>query len=232
MAENRCVARLAALRDAMERNGVDTVIIPTADYHNSEYVADCFKAREYYSGFTGSAGILAVRGEEAALWADGRYFIQAEHELAGSGITLMKMGEPGVPTLHEWLKAEMPENSRLAFDGRCITKAEGQALAALLGEKKVEVSAEKDLAGDTWENRPGLPKHPVFLLDAEIYAGESAESKLKRLRGKMAEKNVTAYVSSKLDEIMWLFNIHTLLQETPNFNCVKGVLFNCCLLKV
>ena len=89
MAENRCVARLAALRGAMERNGVDTVIIPTADYHNSEYVADCFKAREYYSGFTGSAGILAVRGEEAALWADGRYFIQAEHELAGSGITLM-----------------------------------------------------------------------------------------------------------------------------------------------
>ena len=134
MAENRCVARLAALRGAMERNGVDTVIIPTADYHNSEYVADCFKAREYYSGFTGSAGILAVRREEAALWADGRYFIQAEHELAGSGITLMKMGEPGVPTLHEWLKAEMPENSRLAFDGRCITKAEGQALAALLGE--------------------------------------------------------------------------------------------------
>lgn len=207
MAENRCVARLAALRGAMERNGVDTVIIPTADYHNSEYVADCFKAREYYSGFTGSAGILAVRGEEAALWADGRYFIQAEHELAGSGITLMKMGEPGVPTLHEWLKAEMPENSRLAFDGRCITKAEGQAFAALLGEKKVEVSAEKDLAGDTWENRPALPKHPVFLLDAEKYAGESAESKLKRLRGKMAEKNVTAYVSSKLDEIMWLFNI-------------------------
>ena len=207
MAENRCVARLAALRGAMERNGVDTVIIPTADYHNSEYVADCFKAREYYSGFTGSAGILAVRREEAALWADGRYFIQAEHELAGSGITLMKMGEPGVPTLHEWLKAEMPENSRLAFDGRCITKAEGQALAALLGEKKVEVSAEKDLAGDTWENRPALPKHPVFLLDAEKYAGESAESKLKRLRGKMAEKNVTAYVSSKLDEIMWLFNI-------------------------
>ena len=207
MAENRCVARLAALRGAMERNGVDTVIIPTADYHNSEYVADCFKAREYYSGFTGSAGIIAVRGEEAALWADGRYFIQAEHELAGSGITLMKMGEPGVPTLHEWLKTEMPENSRLAFDGRCITKAEGQALAALLGEKKVEVSAEKDLAGDTWENRPALPKHPVFLLDAEKYAGESAESKLKRLRGKMAEKNVTAYVSSKLDEIMWLFNI-------------------------
>ena len=207
MAENRCVARLTALRGAMERNGVDTVIIPTADYHNSEYVADCFKAREYYSGFTGSAGILAVRREEAALWADGRYFIQAEHELAGSGITLMKMGEPGVPTLHEWLKAEMPENSRLAFDGRCITKAEGQALAALLGEKRVEVSAEKDLAGDTWENRPALPKHPVFLLDAEKYAGESAESKLKRLRGKMAEKNVTAYVSSKLDEIMWLFNI-------------------------
>lgn len=207
MAENQCVARLAALRKTMERSGADTVLIPTADYHNSEYVADCFKAREYYSGFTGSAGTLAVRGNEAALWADGRYFIQAEHELEGSGITLMKMGEPGVPTLYEWLKDHMPEKSVLFFDGRCITKAEGEKLSHLLAGKGISIRADLDLAGDTWENRPALPEHAVFLLDAEKYAGETAVSKLERLRARMKEKNVSAYVSSKLDEIMWLFNI-------------------------
>ncbi len=207
MAENQCVARLAALRKAMEQSGADTVLIPTADYHNSEYVADCFKAREYYSGFTGSAGTLAVRGEEAALWTDGRYFIQAERELAGSGITLMKMSEPGVPTLHEWLKSHMPERSVLFFDGRCITKAEGEALSLLLAGKGISIRADRDLAGDAWEGRPALPEHPVFLLDADKYAGETAVSKLGRLRARMEEKNVTAYVSSKLDEIMWLFNI-------------------------
>lgn len=207
MAENKCLLRLAALRKAMEQEGIDAVLIPTADYHNSEYVADCFKAREHYSGFTGSAGTLVVRGEEAALWADGRYFIQAEHELEGSGITLMKMGEPGVPTLHAWLAEEMPEKSVLAFDGRCITKAEGEALSELLSAKGIAIRADLDLAGTCWEGRPALPQHPVFLLDEEKYAGETAASKLARLRGKMAEKQVSAYISSKLDEIMWLFNI-------------------------
>lgn len=207
MTQNKCISRLAALRKAMGQENIDTVLIPTADYHNSEYVADCFKAREYYSGFTGSAGTLAVRGEEAALWADGRYFIQAEHELEGSGITLMKMGEPGVPTLHEWLERKMPEHAVLSFDGRCITKAEGEALEKLLAPKSIAIRTDLDLAGDCWEDRPSLPAHPVFLLDEEKYAGETAVSKLARLRGRMKEKKVSAYVSSKLDEIMWLFNI-------------------------
>lgn len=237
MEGNVNAARLAKLRAAMAREGVDTLIIPTADYHNSEYVADCFKAREYYCGFTGSAGVLVVRisrpagyaaGEEearktgaivaaepsdrnasqweAALWADGRYFIQAETEIRGSGVDLMKMGEPGVPTLHAYLKAHMPSGSVLAFDGRCITKAEGEELTRILAGKGISIRTDLDLAAECWENRPALPSHKVFLLDAERYAGETAESKLARLRAQMVEKGVQAYVSGKLDEIMWLFN--------------------------
>ncbi len=207
MSENVVISRLAALREEMKQVGVDTILIPTADYHNSEYVAPCFKAREHYSGFTGSAGVLAVRMEEAALWTDGRYFIQAAAELEGSTVQLMKMGEPGVPTLHEWLSDTMPENSVLAFDGRCITKKEGDELTELLAAKGITLQPELDLAAAAWKDQPALPCTPVFLLDADKYAGETAKSKLERLRTKMTEKKASAYVSGKLDEIMWLYNI-------------------------
>lgn len=207
MSENVIVRRLTALRSVMAAGGVDTLLIPTADYHNSEYVASCFKAREHYSGFTGSAGTLAVRASEAALWTDGRYFIQAEAELKGSGIRLMKMGEPGVPTLHEWLQETLPNPSVLAFDGRCITKKEGDELTKLLSSGAVTFLTGEDFAAKAWENRPALPCTPVFLLDEERYAGESTASKLARLRDKLQEKRAEAYVSGKLDEIMWLYNI-------------------------
>lgn len=198
-------ARLQALREAMKKEGVDTVMIPTADYHASEYVAPCFKTREYFSGFTGSAGTLIVRLSEAALWADGRYFIQAEREIAGTGINLMRMGEPGVPTKETYLQEHMPEGAVLGFDGRCITMKEGRHLALLLARKKITLNPLFDPA-KVWENRPAMPQNKVFLLE-EKYAGESAEHKLSRLREKMAEKDAACTVLSKLDEIMWLFNI-------------------------
>ncbi len=198
---------LAKLRVVMKERGVDTLLIPTADYHNSEYVAPCFKAREHYSGFTGSAGVLAVRPEEAALWTDGRYFIQAAAELEGSGVELMRMGEPGVPTLHAWLQEVMPENAVLAFDGRCITRKEGAELAELLSPKGITFLTGEDLAAQAWEDRPSLPCTSVFLLDADKYAGETTASKLERLRQEMAAQKADAYVSGKLDEIMWLYNI-------------------------
>jgi Xaa-Pro aminopeptidase len=207
MSENVIVQRLSKLRGVMKECGVDTLLIPTADYHNSEYVAPYFQAREHYSGFTGSAGVLAVRLNEAALWADGRYFIQAAAELEGSGIALMKMGEPGVLTLHEWLKETMPEGSVLAFDGRCITKKEGDELAERLASKGITFLTEDDLAARAWEDRPAFPCTKVFLLDADKYAGETTRSKLSRLRGRMEDKGAAAYVSGKLDEIMWLYNI-------------------------
>ena len=152
--------RLARLRLAMKKAGVDSVLIPTADYHASEYVAPCFKTREYFSGFTGSAGVLIVRQEEAALWADGRYFIQAEHEIEGTGIDLMRMGEPGVPTKEAYLLDHMSEGSVLGFDGRCITMAQGKELEALLSGKKITINPLFDPA-DSWENRPALPLRTI-----------------------------------------------------------------------
>lgn len=204
---NEAAQNLEKLRSVMKRRGVDTLLIPTADYHNSEYVAPCFKAREHYSGFTGSAGVLAVRPEEAALWTDGRYFIQAAAELEGSGVELMRMGEPGVPTLHAWLEEVLPENAVLAFDGRCITRKEGEELAELLSPKGITLLTGEDLAAEAWEDQPPLPCTSVFLLDAEQYAGETMASKLERLRGEMNARKADAYVSGKLDEIMWLYNI-------------------------
>ncbi len=207
MAQNVCVSRLDALRKAMEKNGIDVYMIPTADFHGSEYVADYFKVREYFSGFTGENSTLVVTKDEADLWVDGRFFIQAEHELEGSGIIEQRMGEPGVPTLHEFLRKTMRDGETLGFDGRCVNEAQGREIARLLSGKHVKIRSDKDLAEEVWSDRPVLPSHPVFLLDAEKYAGETAASKLSRLRAVMDEKGAKFYVSSKLDEIMWLYNI-------------------------
>ena len=205
-AENIHVGRLAALREEMKKVGIDAYMIPTADFHCSEYVAPCFKAREYFSGFTGSAGILIVMQDRADLWADGRYFIQAAKEIEGSGITLERIGEPGVPTREQFLKDHLRAGQTFGCDGRCITKAEGAHLAKVLGQRGIKMNTAYDLPGLVWKDRPELPSNPIWILD-EKYAGESAESKLARLRKVMKEQDASCYVSSKLDEIMWLFNI-------------------------
>ncbi len=204
--ENTIKQRLELLRAQMKQQGMDAYIIPTADFHNSEYVAPFFKAREFFSGFTGSAGILVVGLTEAALWADGRYFIQAEQEIAGTDIILQRMGEPGVPTLHEYLKEKLPEGGTLGFDGRCITMGEGNEYEKLLASKHITLKYGMDLADKVWQDRPALPSSNVFLLKDE-YTGENMTSKVSRLRKKMEEAGAAYYVSSKLDEIMWLYNI-------------------------
>lgn len=199
--------RIEALRTEMKAAGIDYYMFTTADYHNSEYVADFFKTNQYFSGFTGENSTLIVSEKEANLWVDGRYFIQAEKEIEGSGIILQRTGEPNVPTVHEYLKAAVPEGAVLGFDGKCITKEEGVSLARLLAGKKGKLDPTHDLAANVWTDRPQLPSHPVFLLDETKYAGETVESKLSRLRKVMAENGAGYYLSSKLDEIMWLYNI-------------------------
>ena len=201
------VKRIQALRAAMKTEKVDAMIIPTADYHGSEYVAACFRAREYFSGFTGSAGTLLVLADSAFLWTDGRYFIQAERELEGSGIALMRMGTAGVPSISEYLWENLGENATIAFDGRCMTVREGRDLEERMCAKRICVRTDLDPAKMAWPERPTLPSHPVWILDAESFAGESAQSKLKKLRGKMARQKATAYVTGRLDEIMWLYNL-------------------------
>ena len=200
--------RLLNLRNQMKEAGVHCVVIPTSDYHNSEYVSDFFMARKYFSGFTGSAGTLVVMPDEAALFTDGRYFIQAAKELEGSGITLMKMGEPGVPTMTEYVDQKLQQGWTLCFDGRVITSSKGSELEEIAKKHEGQVRFDLDLCDAAWENRPALIHHPVWILSEE-YAGESVEEKLTRVREEMKKEEAGIHVLASLDDIAWLYNIRS-----------------------
>ncbi|EQK42556.1 metallopeptidase M24 family protein [[Clostridium] bifermentans ATCC 638] len=198
--------RLESLRKYMGEYKIDAYIIPSSDNHQSEYVGDYFKSRAYISGFTGSAGTLVVTMDEAGLWTDGRYFIQAENQLKNTGIKLFKMGEEGVPTTQEFICDKLSKGSTLGFDGRLISANEVKSLEEKLKEKNVSIKYEYDLVDKVWNDRPSLSKEKAFLLKVN-YAGETFSSKLERLRETMKEKNVTSHIITTLDDIAWLFNI-------------------------
>ena len=198
--------RIENIRDLMKEKNIYAYIIPSSDYHQSEYVGDYFKSREFMSGFTGSAGTLIISMDEAGLWTDGRYFIQAENELKDSGIKLFKMGEEGVPTIEEYLLEKLPKNSTLGFDGRVMSVKEGQSLANKLAFKGINIEYKYDLVNDIWEDRCSLPTEKAFLLGTE-YSGESFSDKLSRIRAVMKEKKATTHILASLDDIAWLFNI-------------------------
>lgn len=198
--------RLEQLRRIMCEKGIDVYLIPTSDFHESEYVGDHFKCREFLTGFTGSAGTAVVTKEEAGLWTDGRYFVQAAKQLEGSGFTLRKMGQEGVPSVNEYLQEVMPQGGVLGFDGRVVNGSLGQEFSELLETKQVSFSCEEDLVGMLWENRPKLSAKPVWILD-EKYTGKSAAQKLEDLRKAMEENHAGVHVLTTLDDIVWLFNI-------------------------
>ena len=198
--------RIERLQNAMEQQNIDCYIIPTDDYHHSEYVGDYFKFREYMTGFSGSAGTAVFTREKAGLWTDGRYFIQAEAQLKGSGIKLYKSGEPEVPTIEEFLKKELEEGAVLGFDGRTVSYAQGEKYRQIAEGEGASIEFRLDLAPDTWTGRPEMSTEPAFLLEDE-YSGENIESKLKRIREKMKENGCNAHILSSLDDIAWLFNI-------------------------
>ena len=198
--------RIENIRDLMKEKNIYAYIVPSSDYHQSEYVGDYFKSREFMSGFTGSAGTLIISMDEAGLWTDGRYFIQAENELKDSGIKLFKMGEEGVPTIEEYLLEKLPKNSTLGFDGRVMSVKEGQSLANKLAFKGINIEYKYDLVNDIWEDRCSLPTEKAFLLGTE-YSGESFSDKLSRIRAVMKAKKATTHILASLDDIAWLFNI-------------------------
>lgn len=198
--------RLVSLREKMNDKNIYAYIIPSSDNHQSEYVGDHFKSREFISGFTGSAGTVIVTQDEAVLWTDGRYFIQAEKELEGSTIKLFKIGEEGVPTTEEYLYDVLTDNKALGFDGRVICAKEGISLANKLSENGSNIVYEYDLIDEVWKDRPALSDNKAFLLDTK-YSGETFSSKLSRVREQMVEKNTTSHVLTSLDDIAWLFNI-------------------------
>lgn len=200
--ENIYKTRLAALRKVMQQKSVDYYLIPTADFHNSEYVHDYFKCREFMSGFSGSNGTMVIGPDEACLWTDGRYFIQAERELAGSGIVLMRMNEPGVPKIVDYLKDKMQSGETLGFDGRCVSASQLIGFKGVL--KDVNYKIDMDLVDGLWDDRPKLPSTKLFLVPNDI-AGVSVQDKLEQVRAKFDDCD--SVFLSKLDDIMWLFNI-------------------------
>ena len=202
----RVEERIAKLREQMKERGMDVYIVPTADFHQSEYVGEHFKARKFMTGFSGSAGTAVFTMTEARLWVDGRYFIQAAAQIEGTSIEMMKMGKPGVPTIDEYLKEAIPENGTLGFDGRVVAMGNGRRYEEIVAEKNGKIVYAYDLVGKIWEDRPELSKEPVFTLE-EKYTGESTASKLKRIREKMTENGATVHVLTTLDDICWTLNI-------------------------
>ncbi|MCD8096521.1 MAG: aminopeptidase P family protein [Lachnospiraceae bacterium] len=198
--------RLAALREKMREYDVDVYIVPSSDCHGSEYVSAHFRAREYITGFTGSAGTAVVTMEEAGLWTDGRYFLQAEAQLAGSGIRLYRMGEPGVPTLEEYVESQLGQGKCLGFDGRVMAASKALELDRMVRKHGASLMEREDLIDRIWPDRPAIPDTQVFLLE-ERYSGESVDSKLERIRRVMEEQKADLHVLASLCDIAWLLNL-------------------------
>ena len=197
--------RINELRRLMNQKNIDAYIIPSADNHQSEYVGEYFKSREFITGFTGSAGTAVITQSEAGLWTDGRYFIQAEKELSGNNIHLYRSGNPGVPTIEEYLDKVLPQNGTLGFDGRVISMSEGKRYAEKFAYKNIYIEDKFDLIDLLWKDRPNMSNQPVFMLD-EKYSGESTTSKLNRIRASMKEAGATVHLLITLDDIAWIMN--------------------------
>ena len=184
------------LQELLKQRGIDAYIIPTNDYHNSEYVSDYFKCRAYMSNFTGSAGTLLVDTENAYLWTDGRYFIQAANQLKGTGITLMKSGQKGVPTLQEFI---CEHYSTIGFDGKLLSYKQAESYP-------VNKITQYDLIGEIWQDRPALPHTLAFIYDLK-YCGERPSEKINRIRKEMKKYQAKYHLITSLDDIAWIFNI-------------------------
>ena len=198
--------RIAKLRELMKENGIDAYVVPTSDFHQSEYVGEHFKARKFITGFTGSAGTAVITLDEARLWTDGRYFTQAAKQLEGSGVELMRMAEPEVPTINEYLKSTLVEGNCLGFDGRVVAMGDGQGYEEIIKSNKATIKYEVDLIDEVWTDRPELSKNPAFKLGEE-FAGESAASKIERIREYMKGCGATYHTVATIDDICWTLNM-------------------------
>jgi len=205
--ENQVIQeRLRALRDEMGKAGIDYYMMPTADFHNSEYVNDFFKVREFFCNFSGSNGTLLVWQEGAGLWTDGRYFIQAERELEGTGVELFRMLDDGVPDIEEFLEQNIKKGQTLGFDGRVISCREGMKLEKKLASRHIHFAYERDLSEAIWKDRPAFPAGKVTVLPKEL-TGKSTEEKQREVMEQVSKEGAESLLLTKLDDLMWLFNI-------------------------
>lgn len=200
------IEKLNALRTLMKERNLDVYMIPTSDFHETEYVGEHFKARAYMSGFSGSQGTLVVTLDDAALWTDGRYFIQAADQLKDTSITLMKQGEEGVPTITQYIYDHVSMQGGVGFDGRVMNTKMVKAIMTKLEEKQVHIAYEEDLVGMIWEDRPELPKREGFFLNVE-YSGKSTKDKLNDLHAVMEKQGATHHIITSIDDIAWVTNM-------------------------
>lgn len=198
--------RVEKLRALMAEKGMDAYVVPTADFHQSEYVGEHFKARKFISGFSGSYGTAVITKDDGGLWTDGRYFFQATNELEGSGIRLMKMFVGDTPSVTEFLADVVPEGGTVGFDGRVMSMGEGEEFEEALTPKNIKINYSEDLIDEIWEDRPPLSEKPAFFLE-EKYSGESTVSKLARVREKMKEAGADIHIIASLDDTCWLLNV-------------------------
>lgn len=205
---------LQNLRAKMQENGVQAYIIPTSDFHETEYVSDYFACRKYMSGFTGSAGTLVVLADQAGLWTDGRYFIQAQAQLQDTGIALMKMGQPETPSIEDYICQNLSKGSKVGFDGRVINYMDYKRYHAIFDSHQIDIVANLDLVNEIWQDRPALPATKTFHY-ALRYAGVSMEDKLAQVRQAMTREGCASFIITKIDEIAWLFNIRA--HDIPHF---------------
>lgn len=210
--------RLKALRDEMAKRNIAIYIVPTSDFHESEYVGKYFTARRYMTGFTGSAGIAVITMTEAGLWTDARYFIQAAKQLEGSTVTLYKMGEEGVPTVDEYIESTLKEGQTLGFDGRVVNSAWGKKLEEIVAKKNGSLAVEEDLVDIIWTDRPTLSAEPVRILGFE-HTGKSTADKIADIRKVMEEKGADVHLLTSLYDIAWMLNV-----RGNDIHCVPVVL--------
>ena len=206
--------RLMKLREEMNKEGMQAYIIPTSDFHETEYVSEYFAARKYMSGFTGSAGVLVVLLDKAGLWTDGRYFIQAANQLAGSGIDLMKQGQEDTPSIEEYIVTNLTQGSVVGFDGRVMNVNDANKYKQVFMMHDIKMVTDKDLVGRIWDDRPALPCTETFHYD-EKYAGKSISEKLTLVREAMKGYNCRSHIVTKIDEIAWLYNLRA--HDVPHF---------------
>lgn len=198
--------RIVKLREQMKEKGIDIYIVPTADFHQTEYVGEYFKARKFITGFSGSAGTAVITKTEARLWVDGRYFIQAAKQIEGTTVEMMKMNQPGVPTIDEYLEETLGEGETLGFDGRVVSMGDGLRYKAIVERKNGKIIYDYDLIDAIWEDRPPLSREPAFILEQK-YAGETMASKLARIREYMRNCGANVHVLTTIDDICWTLNI-------------------------
>ncbi|MGJ1227682.1 aminopeptidase P family protein [Sphingobacterium siyangense] len=213
------IEKLAAIREAMKVQGIDGYIIPSSDPHISEYLPERYKCIAWASGFTGSAGTLAITQDFAGLWTDSRYFVQAVEQLAGTGFELVKLKVQGAAEYADWLGEQLGAGAKVAFDGNLASLLVAQSVQNTLEPLEIKVDGHVDLLSSLWEGRPELPKEQAYLLDENI-TGQSTVSKIEAVRAEMKKNRTEAHLISSLDDLAWLLNIRG--QDVPCNPVVLG----------